>query len=111
MIKTEFDKSQKWVIEETGDADVYRIVNEDKKNWVAIIHCNAIHTPGMQSADGITNVKAMVAAPDMVAALEDAKKQIEYLRSKLSSKMYNYTTPTTTGCLELIDNALKKAIL
>jgi uncharacterized membrane protein len=109
MIKTEFNPNEKWDLQETGEADVYRIVKADNSDWIAVLRCNAIHNPGFQSGDGVTNVKAMVAAPDMVAALEDAKKQIEYLRSKLSAKMYNYTTPTTTGSLELIDKAINKA--
>ena len=49
MIRTEFDKSQKWVIEGTGEADVYRIVKEDKSDWIAVLRCNAIHTPKYHS--------------------------------------------------------------
>ncbi len=110
MIKTDFNPNEKWVLQETGDADVYRIVKADNSDWIAVLRCNAIHNPGFQSGDGVTNVKAMVAAPDMFAALECAKLQIEYLRSKLSTKMYMHTTPTTTECFSIIENALKKAI-
>jgi hypothetical protein len=97
MIKTEF-KPQEWVLEETGEADVYRIVKADNSDWIAVLRCNAIHNPGFQSGDGVTNVKAMVAAPELIDAC------IESL-SALKSGYIEQRAKAT----ELIYKALKKA--
>ena len=47
--------------------------------------------------------------PDLLNALNDAKDQIFYLRSKLTAKEYKFTTPTSEAVNQDIDKAIKKA--
>ena len=63
----------------------------------------------MQSADGITNVKAMVAAPELLAAAELAKQFIDYVESaKLN--LWSDKLQLMYGAKKSLDNAIKKAI-
>jgi len=96
-----------WIIKDKPFFDDYSNV------WKIAVYCDRFkfcqYICGRTEEEAFYTAKLFTAASELLEAIEDAKKQIDHLRNKLTPKMYNYTTPTTTESLKLIETAIKKA--
>jgi len=52
--------------------------------------------------------KSIHAIKDLLNALNDAKGQLFYLRTKLTPRQYKFTTPTSEAVNQVIDQAIKQ---